>query len=301
MHYSEPLASPAVARTAGSHETSFPLVSVCIPSYRGAPYIDEAIRSVLAQTYTNFELIVVDDASPDNTCAVVEKIQDARLRIVRHTTNAGAEGNWNRCLQEAKGVYVKILPQDDWLEPDCLARQIAILEATQYRDVSLVFCGRTIIDSDGKRLVSRGYAPHVSGRIDRRTLIRDTIRSGANVMGEPGAVLFRSADAQRIGLFDASIPYVVDVDYWVRLLAIGDGYYISENLAAFRVSSISWSVAIGSGQITQYWKFIGRVDTTQRGVLSKTDRVLGKIRAAVNTVLRLAFYRLYVPRMRNAN
>ena len=256
---------------------------------------------MLVQTYTNFELIIVDDASPDDTCAVVEKIVDARLRIVRHTTNAGAEGNWNRCLAEAKGVYVKLLPQDDLLEPDCLARQIAVLQAAENQDVSLVFCGRIIIDSRGKRLLTRGYSKSVSGRVDRRALVRDTIRSGANVMGEPGAVLFRRADAHRIGVFDASIPYVVDLDYWVRLLAIGDAYYISENLAAFRVSAISWSVAIGSDQIAQYWAFVDRVHAVQSGVLSTADRLLGKIRAAVNTVLRLAFYRLYVPGMRRGD
>ena len=273
-----------------------PRVSVCIPTYRGAPFIAATIRSVLAQSFREFELIVVDDNSPDNTCEIVAGISDPRLRLVRASPNLGAEGNWNRCLSEARGEYIKLLPQDDLLHPDCLKRQVDVLDEDRSTSLALVFCARRIIDSKDKAFFTRGYPISSDCRISRRVLIRNTIRSGANLVGEPGAVLFRRSASNAVGKFDASISYVVDVDYWVRLLTMGDAYYLCAPLASFRVSAISWSVAIGSRQISQYWQFIDRVAKAYPTCSSAVDRVSGRVRATFNTLLRMVFYRLVVPR-----
>ena len=271
-----------------------PRVSVCIPTYRGAPFIAATIRSVLAQSFCDFELIVVDDNSPDNTCEIVAGIADPRLRLVRASPNLGAEGNWNRCLSEARGEYIKLLPQDDLLRPDCLKRQVDVLDEDTSTSLALVFCARNIIDANDRKYFQRGYPVALSGRIEAVALVRRTIRAGANLIGEPGAVLFRRASALEAGLFDASIPYVVDLDYWVRLLRRGDAYYINLPLASFRVSTISWSVAIGDGQIEHFHDFVDRVASHPKSGLTALDRKFGKVRAYVNALLRLLFYRLVV-------
>ena len=288
---------PATRANEGA-ATSSPLVSVCIPTYQGAPYIEAAIRSVLAQTYTNFELIVVDDASPDNTCAVVERIQDPRLRIVRHATNAGAEGNWNRCLAEARGKYVKLFPQDDLLHPDCLTKQVKVLESDAIDAVAFVFCARYIVASDGRVLLRRGFPSTKSRVVDRESLTRMTLRRGGNLVGEPGAVLFRLSSVAKVGVFDASIPYVVDLDYWLRLLAEGSAYYIAEPLASFRVSNISWSVAIGKKQTEQFVRLIERISAGGAVHLSRWDKFVGRTAARCNVLLRLAIYRLVIRKAR---
>jgi glycosyltransferase involved in cell wall biosynthesis len=181
-----------------------PTVSICIPTYRGAAHIAETIESALAQTFTDYELVVIDDASPDETGQVVARYRDARLRYVRSEHNAGVEENWNRGLRFARGRYFKLLPHDDLIAPDCLARQVAVLEADRKERLALVFCARRIIDSRSRALLTRRY-PGSGGVIPARTAVRNCIRSGANLLGEPGGVLFRTALARRVGAFDASL------------------------------------------------------------------------------------------------
>jgi len=269
-----------------------PAVSVCIPTYRGAAHIAETIESALAQTFTDFELVVVDDASPDETGQVVARYRDARLRYVRSERNAGVEENWNRCLRFARGRYFKLLPHDDLIAPDCLARQVAVLEADNNERLALVFCARRIIDSRSRALMTRRYPRRRSGVIPGRAVVRNCIRSGTNLLGEPGGLLFRTALARRVGAFDASLRIVTDLDYWVRLLLHGDAYYLPERLASFRVSQGAWSVAIGAAQAAEFLAFIAKVGANPAFGLSALDMARGRLLARLNTLAKLLFYRL---------
>ena len=270
-----------------------PAVSICIPTYRGAAHIGETIESALAQTFTDFELVIVDDASPDETGQVVARYGDARLRYVRSEHNAGVEENWNRCLRFARGRYFKLLPHDDLIAPDCLARQVAVLEADRDERLALVFCARRIIDSRSRALMTRRY-PGSGGVIASRAAVRGCIRSGANLLGEPGGVLFRTALGRRVGAFDASLGLVTDLDYWVRLLLHGDACYLPERLASFRVSQGAWSVAIGAAQAAEFQAFIAKVGANPAFGLSAFDLARGRLFARLNTLAKLFFYRLVV-------
>jgi glycosyltransferase involved in cell wall biosynthesis len=269
-----------------------PTVSVCIPTYRGAAHIAETIESVLAQTFADFELVIVDDASPDETGQVVARYRDARLRYVRSACNAGVEENWNRCLRFARGRYFKLLPHDDLIAPDCLARQVAVLEADRDERLALVFCARRIIDSRSRARMTRRYPRRGSGVIPARAVLRSCIRSGANLLGEPGGLLFRTALARRVGAFDASLRIVTDLDYWFRLLLYGDAYYLPERLASFRVSQGAWSVAIGAEQAAEFRAFIAKVGANPAFGLKALDMARGRLSARVNTLAKLIFYRL---------
>ena len=269
-----------------------PAVSVCIPTYRGAAYIERAIDSVLAQTFADFELLVVDDNSPDETASLVARYDDPRVRYLRNTENLGPEGNWNRCLHEARGTYFKLLPQDDWLMPECLQEQVAVFEADGAQRIALVFCARRVVNTNGDDVLGRGYPGGKRGAIRGSEVTARCIRFGTNLIGEPGSVLFRYTLAQRVGLFDATNPYVIDLDYWFRLLAHGDAFYLPEALAAFRVSPGSWSVAIGKDQTLDFRAFIHRVAKTPAYAIGAFDVFVGCRMAALNTYLRRAFYRL---------
>lgn len=271
--------------------TAAPTVSVCIPTYRGAAHIAQTIESALAQTLTDFELVIVDDASPDDTGKVVARYRDARLRYVRSEHNAGVEENWNRCLGFARGRYFKLLPHDDLIAPDCLARQVAVLEADPQERLALVFCARRIIDGRSRALMTRRY-PGRGGAIPARTAVRNCIRSGANLLGEPGGLLFRTALARRVGAFDASLRLVTDLDYWVRLLRHGDAYYLPERLASFRISHGAWSVAIGAAQAAEFLAFIEKLRADPALRLNRFDIARGRLLARLNTVAKLFFYRL---------
>jgi glycosyltransferase involved in cell wall biosynthesis len=271
-----------------------PLVTVAIPVFRGEQYIQSAMDSVLAQSLSDFELLVVDNASDDRTAEIVLSYSDPRIFFVRNEENIGAEGNWNKCLALAKGQYVKILPHDDTIDPDCLKEQVAVFKADLEQRIKIVFCARRIINQAGKSVAERRIRSLDQGVIAARDLIRLCVRRGTNLIGEPGAVLFRSRDALTVGAFDGRLPYVIDLDYWVRLLALGDAYYIGKTLSTFRVSSGSWSVEIGTSQSKEFAQFIDLVAGNPSSCIRNVDRYLGRIAATLNGVARRIFYWLLV-------
>lgn len=268
-----------------------PLVSVCIPAYNGAEHLAAAIDSVLGQSLGDFELVVIDDHSQDRSEEIVRGYSDRRIRFLKNACNLGPAGNWSRCLAEARGRYIKLLPQDDVIAPECLAHQAAILERDPAQRIALVCCARTIINAEGRALVRRGLPPSVNGPVPASLLIRQCLRRGTNLIGEPGSVMFRSDLAQRVGPFDASIPYVIDLDYWFRLLLHGDAWYLKEPLASFRVSRGSWSVAIGASQGIQYRRFADKVARNPKYATRGFDVIAGSVMTRINNLLRMGFYR----------
>ena len=103
-----------------------PRVSVCIPTYNTARYLLDAIEGVLRQTFADFELIVVENASTDDTPALCRRIADHRLRSVRFEELVGQAVNWTRCLRLATAEYVVLLHADDRLDPGYLTRAVAV-------------------------------------------------------------------------------------------------------------------------------------------------------------------------------
>jgi glycosyltransferase involved in cell wall biosynthesis len=267
---------------------SAPLVSVCIPVYNGEAHLAEALASVLRQGYRNLEILVFDDASSDGSPGILAGIQDPRLSLHRNEANLGPEGNWNRALEAARGTYVKLFHQDDLLEPDCLARQVAALEAEP--DAVLAFCGRRIIRSDGKLLLAR-RPPWGEGRVTARQLVDACVKAGTNLVGEPSAVLFRRSAALKAGRFDASIPYLVDLDYWLRLVAYGPAWCMRETLASFRVSPRQWSAAIGRKQSGQFIAFLDRLQDRMEVRIGRVAKLRGRWMAILNGWIRALVYR----------
>lgn len=122
------------------------LVSIIMPSYNTAPYIRETIQSVLDQTYQNWELIIIDDCSTDNTDEVVASIKDERIRYYHNEKNSGAAVSRNRALREAKGRWIAFLDSDDLWMPEKLEKQISFMEKNGY---SFSYTNYEEIDVDG--------------------------------------------------------------------------------------------------------------------------------------------------------
>ena len=268
-----------------------PYVSVGIPTYRGAAHLAETIESVLAQNFTDFELLIIDDNSPDETDNVVASFNDPRIRYLKNPHNLGPQGNWNRCLEEARGRYFKLLPQDDLIYPDTLQRQVEILEHDKAQNIALVFGARNITGTSGQVITKRGCPRTREGMVNGAELVRRCVRFGTNLIGEPGSVLMRKTLADQVGAFDGSLGYIIDLDYWVRLLAHGNAYYLEHPVSSFRVSSGSWSVAIGSQQSNEYRSFLTRLIAQPNWGISRIDVFAGNVMARVNNVMRLVFYR----------
>lgn len=146
--------------------------SITIPAYK-QKYLYEAIESCLAQTYKDFELIIVDDASPEDLKSVVDRFQDSRIRYYRNEKNCGAlhvVDNWNICLGYAKGDYVICMGDDDRLLPNCLEEYSRLID--KYPDLDIYHSMTEIIDENGNvtnmqeaRPEREGMFSMISGRL----------------------------------------------------------------------------------------------------------------------------------------
>ncbi|MGZ2406227.1 glycosyltransferase family 2 protein [Rhizobium ruizarguesonis] len=194
-----------------------PKVSVCIPTYNGARYIEAAIESVLAQDYCSFEIVIVDNCSTDATKTIVFGYlsRNDKIRFFENAENIGLTANFNRCLDYAQGQYIKYLCVDDVLLPGCLQQMASELDV--HPDVSLVCGGRLSIDDTGRSFGQRRYSER-PGVFPGHSVITRCLYGG-NFIGEPTAVMFRKSDAH--SRFRTTLPQLMDMDMWFHLLEQG--------------------------------------------------------------------------------
>jgi glycosyltransferase involved in cell wall biosynthesis len=208
-----------------------PLVSVLVPTYNYAQFLPEAIDSVLAQDCNDFELLICDDDSTDDSAEVLQTFaaRDPRIRVAVQAANIGMVNNWNHCLKLARGEYVKFLFGDDKLaHPQALGKLVGLLEANP--GATLAAAGRMVMD-ENSRLIDVWQSFSEGRQPGRETIIRCLIEH-ANLIGEPSATLFRKKDAERG--FNRAYRQFVDLDLWFYLLEKGDLVYTREPLCAFR-------------------------------------------------------------------
>jgi glycosyltransferase involved in cell wall biosynthesis len=272
-------------------EGTDPLVSIVVPVHDGAPFIGAALRSALAQSVTDLEVVVADNASTDDTLDVVRSLADPRLRVMTSPVDIGAGANWNRAVRAAQGTYVKLLCADDVIEPSCLERQLSAFSGPDGDAIALVCSRRRVIDERGETILERGFRPRLDGRVKAARAARYVARSGTNPIGEPAAALFRREDALAAGLFREDAGYVIDLDFWLRLLLGGDLYVVDEVLASFRVSSGAWSTSLARSQAAQYCDLLRRIALDGGLRLRCRDVVVG---CAAARLLALARRSLYV-------
>jgi len=209
-----------------------PKVSVCIPSYNCARYLPEAIESVLEQEFRDFELLIIDDASTDGSRAIIEKYAalDCRVAVQSNPVNLGAVPNWNRCLAQAKGDYVKFLCCDDTLATaQALGKLAGLLEASP--SAVLAASARNIID-EHSRVMEVCDALAAPGLGSGHEVVARCLEQNTNLIGEPSAVMFRRRNADRG--FDERYRQIVDMEMWFHLLEQGDIVYTSQPLCSFR-------------------------------------------------------------------
>lgn len=267
-----------------------PKISVCIPVYNGAEFIKEAIDSVLKQTYQDYELLVIDNCSTDNTVEIVNSINNPKIRLIRNSENIGLIPNWNKALENANGKYIKILPADDFIYPDCLKLQAEILDADTNEEISMVCGRRNIIDNKGKILFNRGFTKHKI-TLNGTDAINKNIRSGGNIIGEGGAVMFRKNLIQKTGVFTSKIFYVLDLDLWFKILLHGKLYALPNIVSAFRVSGSSASVNVVDKQHKDNTDFMKLIYTDKSYQLSFYSYCVGIVKSYILTQAKKILYK----------
>ncbi|MEP6486180.1 glycosyltransferase [Microcoleus vaginatus GB2-A3] len=225
-----------------------PLVSICIPTYNGAAFIGEAIQSAIAQTYPNIELIISDDGSTDETVAIAQSFQSQTsvdFRIVLHR-NYGLSQNWNFCISQAKGQYIKFLFQDDLLAPECIEKMVAV--AQQNPEIGMVFSPRgiTIAENESNPVLRRASQSikdlhkswsNLKSIQPGKELLADTncLNNPINKIGEPSTVLIAARVFEEIGLFDSGLSQYVDLDMWWRIMGNYHIGFVDEKLSSLRI------------------------------------------------------------------
>jgi glycosyltransferase involved in cell wall biosynthesis len=209
-----------------------PKVSVLVPTYNYARYLPEAIESVLEQDFQDFELLISDDCSTDGSREVIARYaaKDSRIRFQIHPTNLGMVRNWNWCLSEARGEYVKFLFADDKLASrEALGKLLQLLETNA--SVALAASARYVVGEHSEALETWDdfSKPGVHNGTE---VIARCLEEDRNLIGEPSAVLFRRRDAARG--FDLRYRQIVDLEMWFHLLEKGGFAYTREPLCSFR-------------------------------------------------------------------
>ena len=249
------------------------LVSVCLASYNAGGYLEATVKSVVDQTYENWELIIVDDCSTDKTQEVVSSVAarfgDPRMRVFANPVRLGMVANWNRAVELANGQFIKVLGQDDILKPDCLAVQVASMD--RHPQVTVVTCARQVVGPTGKPILVRRFFPR-EGIYDGLETIRRCVLAGVNIVGEPVSVLFRASTLGKRELFEAGMVYCPDVDFWLRLLAQGDLYFIADPKTLFRIHPAAATRKLEKESVADFLGMVDRVITRGHFHLSPLRR-----------------------------
>ena len=271
--------------------SSQPLVSVCIPAYNNERYIGRTIESVLHQSYSRFELIIVDDCSSDSTLEIIERFCDERIEIHRNETNLGPAANWSAVVARARGPYVKLLCGDDVLYPLCLEEQVHAMELGGPK-VAIVASKRDIIDENGRTLVGSLGVRGMKGLVPGPVGLRRVVRSGTTPLGEPAAVLMRASMLERTSGFRDHTRSMLDVDMWCQLLLQGDLYVVPETLAAFRVQDASWSHAAAKSKASEVRDLWHDIRSEHPELVPRATVQVGLARSAFRTRAKRILYML---------
>ena len=185
-----------------------PKVSVIVATHNRADLLPRAVDSVLAQTYGDYEIVIVDDCSSDDTSAVIAEFSDQRIRSFRHDRNRGQSAAINTGIAHARGEYIGFLDDDDEWLPGKLEGQVALLDSASPR-VALVYGWTDRVDDSNGRLMS-GYRNTIEGDIFESTL-------ALSIPGPTGVWLVRSSVVREVGGMDGSVLRHNDIDLISRI------------------------------------------------------------------------------------
>lgn len=206
-------------------------ISVVMSSYNDASFIKEAISSVLNQSYEDFEFIIVENGSTDNSLQILTDIRDPRLSVTIFPVNKGSVVGMNAAITQATGKYVALLNSDDYFLPDKLRIQVQYLDS--HPAIGAVFGMCHLITEEGITHPDPNHGEFFRHRhLDRSGYLRYFFFNG-NCLCHPTAMIRRDL-ISRIGLFDIRLRRMPDFDYWIRILLNSDFAVLDTQLAAHR-------------------------------------------------------------------
>ena len=214
-------------------------VSIILTSYNHAKYLRQAIESVLNQTFTDYELIIWDDASTDDSWEIINSYQDRRIRAFRNVVNL--RGNISRGLEVAQGEYVAIHHSDDAWEPTKLEKQVSFLD--QNPDIAAVFTHVQVIDEEGQPFTDQNHFYYKVFEQPNRTRFEwlNFFFYHGNALCHP-SVLIRKECYKEV-MYRKGLVQISDFDFWIQLCLNNDIFIIQEKLTRFRVRASEANVS----------------------------------------------------------
>jgi glycosyltransferase involved in cell wall biosynthesis len=230
-----------------------PRVNVCMPVYNGEAYIEEAIRSILEQTYEDFRLIICDNCSTDNTADIARSFSDARVTYTRNAQNLGLVGNANRCLELADADYISIFHHDDAMFPENLELKVRLLD--EHPEIGFVHSDLILVDPPGHVI-----ADHIWCEDSTRDYMEDGCSAFKKFLGHLpsgssifiGTVVARKSCYDRIGGFNNQLPHCNDAEMWMRMMLFFTVACIGTPLVRYRVHPSSTSTVFGDYMSLNY-------------------------------------------------
>ncbi len=214
-----------------------PLVSVVMAVYNGGRYLREAVASVLEQTFRDFEFIIVDDGSRDDTAAQIRSFGDPRIRLVAHAENRGLTAALRTAVRAANGAFIARMDADDRSLPGRFETQLAFLE----RHPSLLLLG-----TFGRWLDASGAALEEIPMPTAAMGIRALLLKGNCFIH--GSVMFRREAVARVGNYSSDYPYAQDYELWLRIASVGQVDNVPEALYGLRTHDASISATCACQQ-----------------------------------------------------
>jgi len=212
-----------------------PLVTIAIPTFNRANFIADAIASSLNQTCEDFELLIVDNASTDNTKEVIDSFSDPRIRYICNKDNIGILRNWNRCIESAKGRYLLILGDDDKLYPEFLKESVSVYD--KYPNLGFIFSHCNKVDENGSFMRRWGYDFPPAGYIKGFDYLLLMIKYGCNLTNS-STTLIRADVFKTVGLFEKRFAAnTFDFNMWIKIAEHFDVYFINKVLVDYRIHS----------------------------------------------------------------
>jgi len=238
--------------TAGKEAPMNPKISVCIPAYNAAEFISRAITSVLTQTFSEFELIIIDDKSFDDTGKIVSSFNDERIRYILNEKTVGPAANFNKCIASAQTDYIYLFHADDIMLPENLAIKFRTLE--KYIHVGMIYSNAYIIDENDKVLKKYTEKQYRDISIKPGLAYVRRLLAGLNTICAP-SVMVRKKYYSLVGGYDERLTHMCDWEMWARISAYCRVAYVPIPLIMYRkhTGAHSNDFAGGLKQLEEYF------------------------------------------------
>lgn len=248
-------AGTAASRVSGCAPASLPLVSVCISAYNVERFLRQSLGSVLAQTYPNFEVILIDNGSTDRTFDVARSLADDRVRCFRVPHNLGGYQAMNKIASMARGEIVAIYHSDDYYQPEIIAKEAAYLRA--HPDVGAVFCLQHYIDENGRIFGGASLPREFLGKesLGYKEIFRYILRNKNTLLCCP-TFMVRKSVFDAVGPFDPeTFNIACDNEMWLRIAKQFPIAILNERLMGYRVGEWQWTARYRRLRTEPDWHF----------------------------------------------